>query len=103
MDPERVRWWHGAIFARRFPHDGRHFRREQTFFGVLLDNRMRQLEGATSESIRRELAAVCAEFNGRIEDFRAIVDRSDLDYTRAAAALYVASCECICSWTATTA
>jgi len=23
MDPERVRWWHGAIFARHFPHDGR--------------------------------------------------------------------------------
>jgi hypothetical protein len=21
IDVERVRWWHGAIFARQFPHD----------------------------------------------------------------------------------
>ena len=46
MDPERVRWWHGAIFARRFPHDGGRFRRDRAFFGVVIPNGgMRQLEG----------------------------------------------------------
>jgi fido (protein-threonine AMPylation protein) len=89
MDPERVRWWHGAIFARHFPHDGGHFRRERAFFGVVLpDNGMRQLEGVAPESIRRELAAVCGELNRRAEGFRPAADRSVLDYTRAAAALY---------------
>ena len=44
MDPERVRWWHGAIFSSPLPHDGGHFRRERAFFGVVLpDNGMRQL------------------------------------------------------------
>ncbi len=89
MDPERVRWWHGAIFARRFPHDGGRFRRELAFFGVLLpDDRMRQLEGVVPEAIHRELAAVCAAFNQRSEDLGASAARGVLDYTRAAAALY---------------
>lgn len=89
MDPERIRWWHGAIFARHFPHDGRRFRRESAFFGVLLPNeRMRQLEGVAPEAIRRELAAVCATFNQRTENLDASADRSPLDYARAAAALY---------------
>jgi len=89
MDPERVRWWHGAIFARRFPHDGGRFRRELAFFGVLLpDDRMRQLEGVAPEAIHRELAALCAAFNQRSEDLGASADRGVLDYTRAAAALY---------------
>ena len=26
MDADRIRWWHGAIFARHFPHDGGRFR-----------------------------------------------------------------------------
>jgi Fic/DOC family len=87
MDPERVRWWHGAIFARRFPHDGGRFRRELAFFGVVLsDGGMRQLEGVAPDSIRRDLATVCVAFNRRVEDFRAV--QPILDYTRAAAALY---------------
>ena len=87
MDPERVRWWHGAIFARQFPHDGGRFRRELAFFGVLLpDGGMRQLEGVAPNSINRDLAAVCAAFNGCVADFGA--GEPILDYTRAAAALY---------------
>jgi len=87
MDPERVRWWHGAIFARQFPHDGGRFRRESAFFGVVLPNGgMRQLEGVAPDSIRRDLAAVCAAFNRRVEDFGAV--EPILDYARAAAALY---------------
>lgn len=89
IDPERVRWWHGAIFARHFPHDGGRFRRERAFFGVLLpDDKMRQLEGVAPETIHRELASVCATFNRSIESFGVAADRSTLDYTRAAAALY---------------
>jgi len=89
MDLGRVRWWHGAIFARHFPHDGGCFRRELAFFGVLLpDDRMRQLEGVAPEAIHRELAAVCATFNRRAEDLGASADKCVLDYTRAAAALY---------------
>jgi hypothetical protein len=87
MDPERVRWWHGAIFARRFPHDGGRFRRERAFFGVVLPHGgMRQLEGVAPDSIRHDLAAVCAAFNRRVEYFGAV--EPILDYTRAAAALY---------------
>lgn len=89
MDPERVRWWHGAMFARHFPYDGGRFGRELAFFGVLLsDDRMRQLEGVAPEAIHRELAAVCAMFNQRTEDLCASADIGALDYTRAAAALY---------------
>jgi len=87
MDPERIRWWHGAIFARPFPHDGGRFRRELAFFGVVLpDGGMRQLEGVTPDSIRRELATVCAAFNLCVDDFAA--GEPILSYTRAAAALY---------------
>jgi fido (protein-threonine AMPylation protein) len=89
IDPERVRWWHGAIFARHFPHDGGRFRRELAFFGVLLpDDRMRQLEGVAPEAIRRELATLCTTFNQRAKDLGVAADRSILDHTRAAAALY---------------
>jgi fido (protein-threonine AMPylation protein) len=89
IDPERVRWWHGAIFARHFPHDGGRFRREPAFFGVMLpDDRMRQLEGVAPEDIRSELSVVCATFNQRAEGLGTAADRSTLDYTRAAAALY---------------
>jgi hypothetical protein len=46
MNPERVRWWHGAIFGRHFPYDGGRFRNELAFFGVMMpDGGMRQLEG----------------------------------------------------------
>ena len=31
MEPERISWWHGAIFARLFPHDGGHFRHDRAF------------------------------------------------------------------------
>jgi hypothetical protein len=55
MDPERVRWWHGAIFARHFPHDGGRFRRGPAFFGVVmpdgrrLSSRLRRLAFELSE------------------------------------------------------
>jgi fido (protein-threonine AMPylation protein) len=87
MDPERVRWWHGAIFARQFPHDGGHFRRELAFFGIVLpDGGTRQLEGATPDAIRQDLATICAAFNRRADDFGVMAPL--LDYTRAVAALY---------------
>jgi fido (protein-threonine AMPylation protein) len=89
IDPERVRWWHGAIFARHFAHDGGRFRRELAFFGVPLpDDRMRQLEGTKPEAVHRELAAVCTTFNQDATSLGATAGRSALDYTRAAAALY---------------
>jgi fido (protein-threonine AMPylation protein) len=89
MDPERVRWWHGAIFARQFPHDGGHFRQEPAFFGVVLPGGgMRQLEGVAPYSIRRDLAVVCAAFNRRVDDSTAVEARGMLDCARAAAALY---------------
>lgn len=56
MDPERVRWWHGAIFVRHFPHEGGRFRRDRAFFGVTVPNGgMRQLEGAAPKAILGEL------------------------------------------------
>jgi fido (protein-threonine AMPylation protein) len=89
MDPERVRWWHGAIFARQFPHDGGHFRQAPAFFGVVLPGGgMRQLEGVAPYSIRRDLAVVCAAFNRRVDDSTAVEARGMLDCARAAAALY---------------
>ena len=87
MDPERVRWWHGAIFARQFPHDGGRFRQEPAFFGVVLPGGgMRQLEGVAPHSVRSDLAAVCAAFNRRVED--SAKARDTLDCARAAATLY---------------
>ncbi|MGD0454157.1 MAG: Fic family protein [Solirubrobacteraceae bacterium] len=89
LDPERIRWWHGAIFGRHFPHVGGHFRRELAFFGVVMpDGGMRQLEGAPPQAIRQELAAVCASFNGRVDTFDEVDAVSVHDRTRAAAALY---------------
>jgi len=89
MDPERVRWWHGAIFARQFPHDGGRFRQESAFFGVVLTGGgMRQLEGVAPYSIRRDLATVCAAFNRRVEGLGAVEARGILDCARAAADLY---------------
>jgi len=89
MDAERVRWWHGAIFARWFPHDGGRFRRDRAFFGVMAPNGgMRQLEGAVPQAIHGELQAVCSSFNQHAD---ALGDRDAtgiLDRTRAVAALY---------------
>jgi hypothetical protein len=88
LDPERVRWWHGAIFARHFPHDGGRFRRERAFFGVVTDRGgMRQIEGAPSAALRQDLTEVCATFNSGI----AQLDRQGSgigEQTRVVAALY---------------
>ncbi|MFZ2049864.1 MAG: Fic family protein [Solirubrobacteraceae bacterium] len=68
IDAERVRWWHGAIFARHFPHDGGHFRKERAFFGVMgRDGRMRRIEGCQPDAVRRELTEVCRAFNTGVE------------------------------------
>jgi len=89
MDAERVRWWHGAIFARHFPHDGGRFRQERAFFGVVMPSGgMRQLEGVAPEAIRHELSAVCTSFNERVATFNDVDAASILDRTRAGAALY---------------
>jgi prophage maintenance system killer protein len=89
MDAERVRWWHGAIFARHFPYEGGRFRQDRAFFGVMTPNGgMRQLEGAKPEAIRSELQVVCSSFN---RDADALGDPDTtgiLDRTRAVAALY---------------
>jgi Fic/DOC family len=88
MDAERVRWWHGAIFARHFPHDGGRFRRERTFFGVVTDGGgMHQIEGTAPDALVRDLAEVCAAFNGGTSQF----DRRNTglaEQTRVVAALY---------------
>ena len=88
MDPERVRWWHGAIFARHFPHDGGRFRRERAFFGVVTDRGgMRQIEGSPPHVLRQDLAEVCAAFNTGT----AQLDRQGIgiaEQTRVVAALY---------------
>jgi hypothetical protein len=89
MDPERVRWWHGAIFARHFPHDGGRFRRERAFFGVVIPGGgMRQLQGAAPEAIRRELQTVCSSFNLYADALGDPDTAGVLDRTRAVAALY---------------
>jgi fido (protein-threonine AMPylation protein) len=89
MDAERVRWWHGAIFAHHFPHDGGRFRRDRAFFGVMTPNDgMRQLEGAVPEAIRGELQAVCASFNRHADALGAPDATGIIDRTRAVAALY---------------
>ena len=88
MNPERVRWWHGAIFARHFPHDGGRFRRERAFFGVVTDGgEMRQIEGSPPDALRR--------FHGGRAVFNsgsARLDRQGIgiaEQTRVVAALYV--------------
>jgi Fic/DOC family len=89
MDAERVRWWHGAIFARQFPHDGGRFRQERAFFGVMTPTGgMRQLEGSSPETQRRDLEEVCVSFNQCIDAFHDVDGMSILGRTRPAAALY---------------
>lgn len=88
-DAERIRWWHGAIFGRYFPHDAGRFRRDRAFFGVITPGGgMRQLEGVEPETIRSELTAVCASFNRYVDAFDDIDTTSVLDRARAAATLY---------------
>ncbi len=88
MDAERVRWWHGAIFARSFPHDGGRFRRERAFFGVVTDGGgMRRIEGSSPGALRRDLTEVCAAFNSDT----ARLDRQGTgiaEQTRVVSALY---------------
>lgn len=89
MDPERVCWWHGAIFARHFPHDSGRFRRDRAFFGVVIPNGgMRQLEGAAPEAIRGELQTVCSSFNRYADEIGNLDATAVLNRTRAVAALY---------------
>lgn len=89
MDPERIRWWHGAIFARRFPHDGGRFRLDRAFFGVLMPaGGMRQLEGVAPEAIGGELQAVCSTFNRQADALGDPDAAAILDQARAVAALY---------------
>jgi fido (protein-threonine AMPylation protein) len=88
MTPERVRWWHGAIFARHFPYDGGRFRQERAYFGVVTaDGGMRQIEGSSPDTLRRDLAEVCVSFNGGLERL-AKRNASVLGQTRVAGALY---------------
>ncbi len=88
MTPERVRWWHGAIFARHFPYDGGRFRQERAYFGVVIaDGGMRQIEGSSPDTLRRDLAEVCVSFNGGVEQLRKR-NASLLEQTRVAGALY---------------
>lgn len=89
LDAERVRWWHGAIFARHFPRDGGCFRSERAFFGVTMPTGgMRQLEGAAPEAIRHELQEVCAAFNQHADALGDLATANIPDSTRAIAALY---------------
>jgi len=88
IDAERVRWWHGAIFSRHFPHDGGRFRRERAFFGVVTAaDGMRQIEGSSPETLRRDLEEVCVSFNDGIVRLGKR-NASTLDRTRVAGALY---------------
>lgn len=88
MTPERVRWWHGAIFARHFPYDGGRFRQERAYFGVVsADGGMRQIEGSSPDDLRRDLAEVCASFNGGIERLETR-NASVLEQTRVVGAMY---------------
>ena len=101
VDPERIRWWHGAIFARHFPHDGGRFRRDRAFFGVVIPNgEMRQLEGAAPEAIRRELQTVCSLFNRYADALGDPDTTAVLERTRAVAALYAGILRCTRSRTA---
>lgn len=88
MTPERVRWWHGAIFARHFPYDGGRFRQERAYFGVVTaDGGMRQIEGSSPDALRRDLADVCVSFNGGVEQLGK-QNANLLEQTRVAGALY---------------
>ena len=88
IDVERVRWWHGAIFARHFPHDGGHLRKERAFFGVMgRDGRMRRTEGSPPEAVRHDLAAVCRVFSADVERLGSPAVGT-LERARAVGALY---------------
>ncbi|MGH2853137.1 MAG: Fic family protein [Solirubrobacteraceae bacterium] len=88
IDIERVRWWHGAIFARQFPHDGGRFRKERAFFGVMVrDGRIRQIEGSPPEAVRHDLAEVCQAFNTALEQLNT-PHVGALDRARTVGALY---------------
>ena len=89
VDPDRIRWWHGAIFGRLFPHEGGRFRQGLAFFGVVMpDGGLRQLEGASPSIVRRELAVVCSAFNEAVASFDRAGASSVLDRARTAASLY---------------
>jgi fido (protein-threonine AMPylation protein) len=89
MDAERVRWWHGAIFARCFPHDGGRFRKERAFFGVVMPaGGMRQLEGSSPETLRQDLEEVCVSFNQCVDALSGSAASELMACTRAAGALY---------------
>lgn len=88
IDVERVRWWHGAIFARSFPHDGGRFRKNHAFFGVMArGGRMRQIEGSPPELVRHDLAEVCQAFDTDIERLNN-PNAGELDRARAVSVLY---------------
>lgn len=88
IDAERIRWWHGAIFARTFPHDGGHFSNDRAFFGVMArDGRMRQIEGSPPEMVRHDLAQVCQAFNSVAHQLGTPTVGA-LDRARAVGALY---------------
>jgi hypothetical protein len=88
IDAERVRWWHGAIFARHFPHDGGRFRKGRAFFGVMArDGRMRHIEGSPPEAVRHDLAAVCQAVNAGVKQL-STPSLGALDRAREAGALY---------------
>lgn len=88
MTPERVRWWHGAIFARHFPHDGGRFRQDRAYFGVLTaDGGFRQIEGSSPDTLRRDLAEVCVSFNDGAERLGERNARV-LEQARVASAMY---------------
>jgi hypothetical protein len=88
IDVERIRWWHGAIFARQFPHDGGRFRKERAFFGVVArERRVRQIEGSPPEAVRGELADVCQAFNAAVAQLSGS-NLGALDRTRVVGALY---------------
>jgi hypothetical protein len=88
MTPERVRWWHGAIFARHFPYDGGRFRHEPTYFGVVTaDGGIRQIEGSSPDALRRELSEVCVSYNRGVEQV-GMRNVGVLEQTRVAGALY---------------
>jgi fido (protein-threonine AMPylation protein) len=89
VDSERVRWWHGAIFARHFPYDGGHFRQGRAFFGIAMpQGGLRQLEGAAPNVIYRELTDVCTSFSRCTESLDDVDATSVLERARAAATLY---------------
>jgi fido (protein-threonine AMPylation protein) len=90
IDPARIRWWHGAIFARHFPHDGGRFRHDRAFFDIVTPSGgTRQLEGTAPGAIQSALRAVCSSFNQRADALGDPDTTSVLDRTRAVSALYV--------------